>query len=203
MDETLMSVSQVSPGHLSTEQLSLALDGLLEADERQAFDAHVQACERCRHLWLAWRRISDTLQVEPFSAPTPGFLLRVDRAIQRDEKRRERLWGGIVLVGGTLSIWTVLLIGLALAVTVGVTVIPGVRPGIQEIVSYSQQVAALLLQDLTAVRNSLFSLLPSPAAAAGLVAALGVLALIWLRLVRSPGRRSRAQGASPHNNHQG
>jgi hypothetical protein len=89
-----------------------------------------------------------------------------------------------------------LLISLALAVTIGVTVIPGARLGIQEILGYGQQVAALLLQEVTALRDNLLSLLPGPVAGAGLVAALGVLSLIWLRLVRSPGRHSREPRAS-------
>ena len=65
--------------------------------EQQEFDAHMNACEVCRGQWLTWRRISDVFQVEPFTAPAPGFMLRVDQAVQRDEKRRERLWGGLVL----------------------------------------------------------------------------------------------------------
>lgn len=201
MDETTLNVSTLAPGHLTTEQISLALDGLLDAVERQVFDVHLQECEQCRHLWMAWSRISDALQVEPFHAPAPGFILRVDRAIQRDEKRRERLWGGVVVVGGTMSIWTMLLISLALAVTVGVTVIPGAQPSLQQVVGYGQQLIMLLVQYVGAVRDSLLALLPGPFAAAGLVAALGVLALIWLRLVRSPGWRSREQRAST-NTHQ-
>ena len=125
MDETMLKIPNDPLDHLSTEAMSLALDGLLDATEQQEFDAHLAACDICRAQWLKWRRISDVFRVEPFTAPASGFMLRVDQAVQRDEKRRERLWGGLVLVGGTLSIWTVLLMGLALTMTVGMTVFSG------------------------------------------------------------------------------
>ena len=163
MDDTMLKIPNEPFGHLSTEHLSLALDEMLDTGERQAFDNHVQACEACRRQWLAWSRISDTLQVEPFSAPAPGFMLRVDQAIQRDEKRRERLWGGVVLVGGTLSIWTVLLIGLALALTVGITVIPGARPSCRSMLEVAGGGAGPYAGPHDDSETGLLALLPGPA----------------------------------------
>ena len=131
-------------------------------------------------------------------------MLRVDQAVQRDEKRRERLWGGLVLVGGTLSIWTVLLMGLALTMTVGMTVFTGVQVDPLSYLGLGGQAAAVLVQSLTTIRDGLLAMLPGPAVSVGLAAVLAVLALIWLRLVRSSGRRSDASGnrASASTNNQ-
>lgn len=192
MNETMLKIPNDPFNHLSTESMSLALDGLLETTEQQDFDAHLSACEVCRGQWLTWRRISDVFQVEPFTAPAPGFMLRVDQAVQRDEKRRERLWGGLVLVGGTLSIWTVLLIGLALTLTVGKTVSAGVQIDPLAYLGLGGQAVAVLMQSLTTIRDGLLDMLPGPAVTIGLAAVLAMLTLIWLRLVRSSGRRSDA-----------
>ena len=204
MDETMLKIPNDPLNHLSTEAMSLALDGLLDATEQQEFDAHLDACEVCRAQWLKWRRISDVFQVEPFTAPASGFMLRVDQAVQRDEKRRERLWGGLVLVGGTLSIWTVLLMGLALTMTVGMTVFSGSQVDPLSYLGLGGQAAAVLVQSLTTIRDGLLAMLPGPAVSVGMAAVLAVLALIWLRLVRSSGRRSDASGnqASASTNNQ-
>lgn len=192
MDETMLKNPNEPLGHLSTESMSLALDGLLDTTEQQEFDAHLSVCDTCRAQWLKWRRISDVFRVEPFIAPAPGFMLRVDQAVQRDEKRRERLWGGLVLVGGTLSIWTVLLMGLALTLTVGMTAFTGAQVDPLDYLGIGGQAVAVLLQSLITIRDGLLALLPGPALTVALAATLGVLALIWLRLVRSSGRRPGA-----------
>ena len=204
MDEPMVKIASDTPGHLSTESMSLALDGLLDATEQHEFDGHLIECEVCRAQWLKWRRISDVFRVEPFTAPAPGFMLRVDQAVQRDEKRRERLWGGLVLVGGTLSIWTVLLMGLGLTLTVGMTVFTGSQVDPLKVLGISGEAAAVLVQSLTTIRDGLLSMLPGPTVSVGMAAVLAVLALIWLRLVRSSGRRSDASGngASASTNNQ-
>jgi predicted anti-sigma-YlaC factor YlaD len=51
MDETMLKFSNEPPDHVSTELMSLALDGLLESGEQQEFDAHLQVCEACRGQW--------------------------------------------------------------------------------------------------------------------------------------------------------
>ena len=106
MDEPMVKIANETASHLSTESMSLALDELLDATEQQEFDAHLTTCEVCRAQWLKWRRISDVFRVEPFTAPAAGFMLRVDQAVQRDEKRRERLWGGgfLLLAAGAILI---------------------------------------------------------------------------------------------------
>lgn len=204
MDQTMLKNPNEPLDHLSTESMSLALDGLLEATEQREFDAHLSACDMCHAQWLKWRRISDAFRVEPFTAPAPGFMLRVDQAVQRDERRRERLWGGLVLVGGTLSIWTVLLMGLALTLTVGMTAFTGAQVDPLRYLGLGGQAAAILVESLTTIRDGLLAMLPGPAVTVALAAVLAVLALIWLRLVRSPGRRSgvSGNGASASTNNQ-
>ena len=105
--------------------MSLALDGLLADAEQATFDQHLAACEPCRARWLKWQRISDVLWYEPFAGPAQGFALRVDSLVQHEQRRKERMLGGLVLVGGTVSIWAVMALSVAITVLVGLTVSPG------------------------------------------------------------------------------
>ena len=47
MNETMLKIPNDPFNHLSTESMSLALDGLLETTEQQDFDAYLSACEVC------------------------------------------------------------------------------------------------------------------------------------------------------------
>jgi hypothetical protein len=197
MDETIFDDVNKPPGHVPSEIMSLALDGMLEPDEHQWFETHLSACEVCTGEWLKWRRISNALQAEAFVAPAPGFMLRVDQSIRSDETRRERLWGGVVLVGGTLAIWTLLLMGLALVLGVGTTLFPEMRLGLLEYFGFSGQALALIWRNLGTLRDGLLALLPGPAMMVAVAVVLAVLTLIWLRLARSTGRRSVTSGRQP------
>jgi hypothetical protein len=93
-----------------------------------------------------------------------------------------------------LSIWTVLLMGLALTLTVGATVLTGAQAEPLKILGIGGEAAAVLVQSLTTIRDGLLAMLPGPTVSVGMAVVLTVLALIWLRLVRSSGRRSSASG---------
>lgn len=197
MDETVLNNRTEPPGHIPSELMSLALDGLLEPGEQQHFDAHLSECDRCTDAWQRWLRVSNALMAEPYVAPSAGFILRVDQAIRRDETRRERLWGGLVLVGGTLAILTVLMMGLVLVVTIGSTLFPEASLGVTDTFSYAGQAIVMMVRNMAPIRDALLALLPGPGVTAAIAGGLVVLTLIWLRLVRSTGRRSIASGRRP------
>ncbi|MFN2166530.1 MAG: anti-sigma factor family protein, partial [Anaerolineae bacterium] len=51
--------------HLSSEVMSLALDGLLSPGELREFDQHLHSCVACSVRWTKWQQISRLLEVEP------------------------------------------------------------------------------------------------------------------------------------------
>ncbi|MCA9870941.1 MAG: hypothetical protein KC487_11280, partial [Anaerolineae bacterium] len=120
--------------------------------------------------------------VEPFAGPAPGFALRVDDLVQREQRRKERILGGVVLVGGTVSIWMVAALSVAITVLVGLAIAPGARWQIAEYLGFGSQAVAVVVRSVTALRDSLLTM-PGPG---GLVAALCVLVALmalWVWLV--------------------
>lgn len=169
--------------HVSTVDMSLALDGLLDDQEQRAFDAHLQACPACQGQWRRWQRISLILEAEPFVGPAPGFVLRVDRSIQAERQRRERILGGLVLLGGTLSIWITLLLGLVLSAVLWLLTTPDSQVVLAQLGYFAGQMLALLLGSLAVWRDSLFNLLPAPFWLLLVATTLMIAAAAWLRLV--------------------
>ncbi len=183
-----------------SESMSLALDGLLAEGEQDAFDQHLAACEPCRTRWLKWQRISDALWVEPFAGAGQGFALRVDSLVQHEQRRRERMLGGLVLVGGTVSIWAVAALSVAITVIVGLAVAPGARWQVAEYFGFGSQAAAVVLRSATALRDSLLTM-PGPGVlAAALCVLLGLIALwAWLVFWSGGGQQGVAAGETGRN----
>lgn len=165
-----------------SENMSLALDGLLTDAQQATFDQHLAACEPCRTRWLKWQRISDVLWVEPFAGPAQGFALRVDSLVQHEQRRKERMLGGLVLVGGTVSIWAVMALSVAITVIVGLTVSPAARWQIAEYLGFGGRVVGVVVNSATAVRDSLLAM-PGPGALVLALCLLAALMLLWVRLV--------------------
>lgn len=171
-----------------SESMSLALDGLLAENQQQAFDQHLAACESCRTRWLKWQRISDVLWIEPFAGPAQGFALRVDSLVQHEQRRRERMLGGLVLVGGTVSIWAVAALSVAITVVVGLTVSPAARWQIAEYFGFGSQAVAVVVRSATALRDGLLTM-PGPGVLAAVLCALLGLIALWAWLVFWNGSR--------------
>lgn len=189
---------QLSPEdqHLSTEVLSLALDGFLDNQEGLHFAEHLAECQRCRLQWRKWQHLDHLLEVAPFAGPAPGFLLRVDERIRADQRRRERLLGGAVLVGGTLSVWGILVMGLVLTTVTWLVVSPEARFQMLELVGFGGQLIALALHNLSSIRDGVLDLVPGPGVVL-LFTLTGLAALAaWLALVLYGGRRDVGLGSN-------
>lgn len=165
-----------------SESMSLALDGLLDDAEKAAFEQHLAACEPCRTRWLKWQRISDVLWYEPFAGPAQGFAFRVNDLVQHEQRRKERLLGGLVVVGGTVSIWTVMALSVAITVIVGLTAVPAARWQIAEYFGFVSRAVAVLVNSVIAVRDSLLTM-PGPGVLAIGLCVLAALVVLWVRLV--------------------
>ena len=171
--------------HLSSEVMSLALDGLLSPGELREFDQHLHSCVACSVRWTKWQQISRLLEVEPFMGPAPGFVLRVDQGLRQQERRRERMVGGVVLVGGTVSIWSILLLGVVLTTVVWLVATPAARLELIQYLAFGGQFLALGLRNLAAIRDAALEVLPGPGLALAICAVLTVALFVWIRLVFS------------------
>lgn len=96
-----------------TLMMSLALDGLLAREEQEAFEGHLRRCAGCQEQWARWQRVDALLAAEPVVAPSPDFSARVLARVNQHAQRQRRLLGGALLLGGSLSVWGMVLLGLA------------------------------------------------------------------------------------------
>lgn len=184
--------------HVDTVTMSLALDGLLEPEERLQFDQHVLACASCAARWSIWQRLDTVLRNEPLIGPAPGFIARVDRRLIERQKRRERWLGGLVLVGGTMSIWAVLAAGAVLYLIGWLWLNPGARLQVLELLGFGGQFLSVLVNTLYAWRTSLLTSIPGPLLVAFGGALLMAMALVWLRFI-PPSHSQTLTGASAGN----
>lgn len=169
--------------HVSSEAMSLALDSLLDAAELQAFHSHLAHCQSCRQRWQSWQSFSDVLQVEPLVGPRPGFVLRVNDQLRRRQQRRERWAGGLVLVGGTVSIWALLMAGLVLTVLTWSALNPAVRVAALQYVGFVGQFIALIVNYLGSLSRGAVAGMPVQALLLVFSCVLLLGFIVWVKLI--------------------
>lgn len=91
--------------------ISLALDGMLESDEKKRLDGHLEQCSGCRGQWLLWQAIDDRLRAAPVPVPAPGFSHSVARRLARQERLRNLRMGAMLTVFA-LVVWSLGLVGV-------------------------------------------------------------------------------------------
>lgn len=91
--------------------ISLALDGMLDSDEKRRLDGHLEQCSGCRGQWLLWQAIDDKLRAAPIPVPAPGFSRSVAQRLARQERLRN-LRIGVILTVFTLIVWSLGLVGV-------------------------------------------------------------------------------------------
>jgi anti-sigma factor RsiW len=87
-----------------SELMSMALDGLLDADGQGRLERHVAACTSCRLEWEAIQQASALFEQAPMVGPPLGFALRVERRLEQKTKKQRRTFGGIALLTSSLSL---------------------------------------------------------------------------------------------------
>jgi anti-sigma factor RsiW len=182
--DTMTSHTTHPPIHPDySEMMSLALDGMLSADEERRLDRHLVACPTCQASWGKWQRIAHALTIEPFAGPPQGFALRLDQALQRDEQQQERILAGLVLAGGTLAVLALVVLGTALTTALWMAISPAARVQLVETLGFAGQFVTLVLQNLASIRDSLVALMPDPLVMLAICLALMVAGAAWIRLV--------------------
>ena len=98
-----------------TGLMSLALDGVLDEKRQKRLQEHLAACPACQMEWSAMQRVSALFELSEVIGPPLGFSVRVDRRLAEKAKRRNRMFGGMAVLTGSLS-----LAGLTVATVVGI-----------------------------------------------------------------------------------
>jgi anti-sigma factor RsiW len=91
-------------GEQMTALMSLALDGLLEEGDRGRLKQHLTGCQACRAEWESMRQVAALFKEEPMVGPPLGFAIRVERRLDEQTKKRRQLFGGLALLGSSLSL---------------------------------------------------------------------------------------------------
>ncbi len=102
-----------------TELMSLALDHLLGEKEERQLQHHLAACPQCQEEWSLMQEVSTLFEQSPMAGPPLGFAIRVERRLEAQTQQRRRLFGGIAVLTGSLSLAGVTLAALALMVLGG------------------------------------------------------------------------------------
>lgn len=99
--------------------MSLALDGMLDADHGQRLEKHLVLCPGCQVQWQTMQHISTVLADAPMAGPPLGFAVRVERRLAERARKRRQWFGGAAVLTSSLSlagitVATVLLLVLGL-----------------------------------------------------------------------------------------
>jgi predicted anti-sigma-YlaC factor YlaD len=178
-------------GERMTALMSLALDGLLDAGDRQRLEQHMHSCATCRAEWQAMTQVAALLESSPAVGPPLGFAVRVERQLADKTKKKRQTFGGLAVLTSSLSmvgatVAAVLVIVLGIAAWRWFDTSPAIQQGTQTLSQVASGVglmgkgASLFLGDLLLRYGAPLVLLLG----IGLVVLLAVWA--WL-LVKRPG----------------
>jgi predicted anti-sigma-YlaC factor YlaD len=91
-------------GEQVTALMSLALDGLLDADGQRLMEQHLAACPACRAEWASMRQVATLFEQSPMAGPPLGFAVRVERRLEERAQKRRWTPRGIAMLTGSLSL---------------------------------------------------------------------------------------------------
>jgi predicted anti-sigma-YlaC factor YlaD len=161
-------------------------DEPLSPDQSQALRAHLEICESCRNLSMAWSDVRNLFEEVPDLEPSPGFADRW-RVYQEGQIRHERYYQNQRRSRITLSITSlgaVLFLSLMvyqILATVG-TPMQLLFMGIFQVTAFISKIIAI--KDIMITFLDIAFGLVSPAYWAGIAAGLGLLSLLWLISLR-------------------
>ncbi len=93
--------------------ISLKLDEMLDAEEKQRLDRHLERCNTCRLQWSLWQVIDQKLRAAPVPEPSPAFSHLVAKRLARQERRRN-IQVGLLLTVLSVFVWSLGLAGIGL-----------------------------------------------------------------------------------------
>lgn len=168
-----------------TALMSLALDGLLDEQDRRRLEQHLDVCPSCRGEWQAMNELTTLFESSPLVGPPLGFAIRVERRLAERDRRRRRLFGGMAVVTSGLSLAGLTVAVLVILVAAAVVWLSlGELPSVQEGTSAALQVASgtgLLAKGASLFLADLLARYAAPLVL-GLGLVLVLLAGLWLWL---------------------
>jgi len=163
--------------------MSLALDDLLDAEERARFQAYQAAYPGLAAQWRSWQVLDAELRATPSALPPAGFVTAFEVALLQRERRRRLWWGaGFALAIVLLSV--VLTAGVA---SLGAFVMFAQPAWLTELVRIAAQTSALVNGGVVAVLDALGSLVGTEQARAFMMVYLFAAAALlagWVLLLR-------------------
>jgi predicted anti-sigma-YlaC factor YlaD len=91
-------------GEAMSELMSLALDGVLDADGEERLQRHLAHCPACQAEWVAMQQVSELFKEAPVAGPRLGFATRVERRLAEKDRQRRQVFGGVAVLTGSLSL---------------------------------------------------------------------------------------------------
>lgn len=161
----------------------------LDAQETASLRAHLETCESCRRLSLAWREVESELKVAPILAPAAGFSSRFQDRLEAEQRllhKRQSLLVLYFLIGGAALLFgSLLILALPFIQTPNVLLWTFIYRliGIVSIAEAAQDVLRVLFQAITGVISPV-----GWAILIGLMCELGVLWVVSLRWLTNPRR---------------
>lgn len=175
------------------EWMSLAQDGMLNSTQTRLLHTHLAACPPCQTEWEAMTFVSRMFRATPMVAPAPGFVARFQTRLAYREEQRRRMMIWLLLGIGAFA-----LLALTLPSLIGVLCFTGRLILPYQVVAYVQGLVNWVSIASAAFANALWVLIryavtsPAGLACLGSIAAIGILAIIWMRFLL--GRRVFARG---------
>lgn len=171
--------------------MSLALDAMLTPDEERQLYEHLQSCPDCHTTWKLWQRLDQQLRAAPMATPAPGLIIRVENRLRARALQRYGAAGGFLLITGAILLWSVLFLGILLALGWWLVHHPSLLIGC---VSFAFRLASILFALLRGIQLAWASLLPPSMQSIliGFIVILMGLAVVWAQIVsrwRQPASR--------------
>ncbi|MGD8465592.1 MAG: zf-HC2 domain-containing protein [Anaerolineae bacterium] len=170
--------------------MSLALDGMLAADEQRQLHQHLAGCAVCRAEWEAMQQASLLFDQPDMIGPPLGFAVRVERRLERQSQKQKRAFGGLAVLTSSLSLAGIT-VAVVLLVALAVLAWSSLGPEGASAVSQVASGVGLMGKGATLFLKELVARYVIPLLAVvgiGLVVLIGIWA--WL-FVHRPGRSHR------------
>jgi len=163
--------------------MSLALDGLLDAQEQVQFQASLVRYPLLARQWHSWQRLDQQLTLLPAVEPTLGFVKRFEHRFQQQE-RRQLVWRNWFVGAFIVLVWGGLLVG---GTALGAYVLLYQSDWLGEVVHTLAFTFATVSQWFVTLSAALSSLVATPQAIGfglGYLVAAGALLAYWVRFLR-------------------
>lgn len=161
----------------------------LAPQETAALQQHLQGCESCSLLSVAWQEVEDQLQMAPTLAPAPGFTGRWQARLEADRQRLHRRQSlallGFSMAGAFLLFSSLAIFALPLLESPNLLFWTWIYRilSLGFLVASLQDFAAILFQTATGTVSIVGLVL-----FAGLLSELGVLWIVSWRILTNPRR---------------